>query len=57
MTCEKCNSTEFVTINLPDSQCTTVVIVDGREMTRENTDKPTHKISVCKKCGQVVTEH
>ena len=62
--CQKCGGDEFVTVNTPnsvnvntiDSDKKVIIITDGTETVKEISGAGAAKITVCKKCGEVVIE-
>jgi len=62
--CQKCGEDEFVTVNTPnsvnvntiDSDKKVIIITDGTEIVKETSGGGAAKITVCKKCGEVVIE-
>ena len=53
--CAKCGSNDFVAIDSTGSNATVIVIVDGKDIVKENTGDTHAKITVCKECGHVMT--
>jgi DNA-directed RNA polymerase subunit M/transcription elongation factor TFIIS len=56
MICKKCGSEEFVSVNLPDNtKNTTIVISSNKDVHTNISDKSITNISVCKKCGDIIS--
>ena len=52
--CEKCGSSDFLVMNVLCPKATTIIIFDGKELSRENFGESEVLITVCKKCSDAI---
>jgi len=52
--CTKCGSSDFLVMSALCPKATTIIIFDGKELSRENFGESEVSISVCKKCSDAI---